>query len=237
MSVFNFEEEENKSPQRGKSKFFWFFAGCVAMATLGTSLAAQINLNNNGNVEFGQGVLQTSTCDSNGILVTPINSFANESRGGTFLFNAIQITKIASTCSGKDFLIRVYDGEGDLISLTEGDSGNVYSARIQFNSLAEEVLVGGQDSGSNTVSEYGYWADQFTLSENVPILVGTLNNLVKKDSVGEPVIGESAKDYFEFDSGDNGFQISFNPSSQIAEGFANSRNVYRITLETVSRQG
>lgn len=53
--------------------------GLVAtLIALGSTFAANINLNNNQAVEFGQGVVQATACD-NQITVTPFSTFVNQS--------------------------------------------------------------------------------------------------------------------------------------------------------------
>jgi len=49
-----------------------------ALVALGSTLAANINLNNNQAVEFGQGMVQATACD-NQITVTPFSTFVNQS--------------------------------------------------------------------------------------------------------------------------------------------------------------
>jgi hypothetical protein len=98
-------------------------AGCLALGGLGTTLAANINLNGGSVVEFGQGVVQTAACDHE-VLVTPNSTFVNGTPG-EFKFSSITLSNLDSTdsvegslegCQGKTFTIRMYKENGDLIS-------------------------------------------------------------------------------------------------------------------------
>jgi hypothetical protein len=51
--------------------------GSVCSLVFGYTFAANINLNNNQAVEFGQGVVRTVACDQDGLILTPYSSFIN----------------------------------------------------------------------------------------------------------------------------------------------------------------
>ena len=72
--------------------------GIAALAVLGTTLAANIALNDGSSVEFGQGVSLTSACDTDGITATPKGTFNNEAGAGTFNFNGVDFAGISSNC-------------------------------------------------------------------------------------------------------------------------------------------
>lgn len=74
------------------------------------TLAANINLNLGGQVEFGQGMSTTVSCAGSDVLtVTPKSGFTNASGGGSHYFNSVTVSGIPSTCHGKDFTINAYD--------------------------------------------------------------------------------------------------------------------------------
>jgi hypothetical protein len=193
-----------------------------------------MTINTNGQVEFGQGRLLSTSCDKNGIQVVPINSFVNENKAGTFTFNAIQFQHISSECSGKDFIIKVYDSSGSAIPISDQDGRKVTQVRVHFNEFDTSIPMF-QDGVTNSVSNGGYWSDQFMLVGSDPIVVGTLTNL---DKINTDEIDPSnpAYSYFRMDPEDNSFQISFVPSPQIRNGFADAKNIYRITLESAAHQ-
>lgn len=76
-----------------------------------TTLAADISINS-GSVEFGQGIMQSVACDDD-ILVTPISTFTNASGGnGAFYFSSVVVSRVSSSCNGKDLTIRAYGNSG-----------------------------------------------------------------------------------------------------------------------------
>jgi hypothetical protein len=116
-----------RQPKKRKSLTFLLTIGTiVGTITLGSTLAASINLNDSGPVEFGQGVTQTTACDS-GVEVTPNSSFVNSEGGGDFKFSAITLSNLDGTdqtdasdegCAGKSFTIKSYDSDGNLLTPT-----------------------------------------------------------------------------------------------------------------------
>ena len=120
MSLLNFEP--SNPLRKGSKKPFKLILGIGALVgtiALGSTLAASINLNSSGPVEFGQGVTQTTACDSQ-VEVTPISSFVNSDGGGDFKFSAITLSDLDGTdqsessegCAGKTFTIKAYDAYG-----------------------------------------------------------------------------------------------------------------------------
>jgi len=112
MEILKFENSPRPVRKKSSSsKIVLGFASIAAVAMLGSTLAASITLNDDTNVEFGQGVAQTTACDSNGITLTPSTSFVN----GTPVY--FQMETITATgvdvnegkCLNKDFKISAYD--------------------------------------------------------------------------------------------------------------------------------
>ena len=236
MSIFDFSPGSNKPKRNGKLIALISVGAIVGAITLGTTLAAKLTLNTNGRTEFGQGVMSTTACDTNGILVTPINSFFNKTKAGTFTFNAIQFQHISANCAGKDFIIKVYNQNGEEIEITRDGSSAYKEARVYFQPFTNSILISDNDGIPNTVSLSGYWANQFSLLGTSPIVVGTLNNLIQIDAEAEIVAGSSASDSFELDLEENSFQVTFDPSGELAAGFADSKNVYNISIESTEHQ-
>jgi len=80
----------------------------ITAVVLGTTFAANINLNTGHPVEFGQGVSQATACDSN-IVITPFSSFANAEGDGAFKLETIRVSDInLVACAGNDFVIKAY---------------------------------------------------------------------------------------------------------------------------------
>jgi hypothetical protein len=235
MSLFIFDEGSRKPRRNGKLLALFSIAAIAGAVTLSTTLAAQLNLNTNGRAEFGQGVISTTSCDTGGIKVTPINSFFNQQSSGTFTFNAIQVEQISATCAGKDFIIKVLNQDGEAIDITRDGTEVFTEARVYFQPFTDSIQISDNDGEANTVSLSGYWANQFSLVGSVPIIVGTLNNLIQIDPEAEVTSGP-ASEFFELDLQENAFQITFDPSGELAEGFADSKNAYFISIESVNHE-
>jgi hypothetical protein len=113
MSLLNFDSSGHMPKGEKKSlKIFLGIGALVGVVAIGSTLAASINLNGGGPVEFGQGVTQTVACDSDGITLRPESAFANVQGGGSFLASRIVVSDVDSStggCSGKRLTIRSYD--------------------------------------------------------------------------------------------------------------------------------
>lgn len=98
------------SPRR-RSSFLLRIALLASIAlgavAIGSTLAANINLNSGGPVEFGQGVARAVACDSS-VLVTPFSVFRNQQGGGGFKLGSIKVSGIADACSGRNFILKAY---------------------------------------------------------------------------------------------------------------------------------
>ena len=100
---------------------------CAFLLILGSTFAANINLNNNKAVEFGQGVVQTTACDEE-VTITPYASFVNESGGGSFYFTSISVSGIGEECDGKIFTIKAYkSGDSTPLDLYTTSGDETYS--------------------------------------------------------------------------------------------------------------
>ena len=113
MEILKFESNAPQPRRKKKSsnKPLLAVVGIAAIAVLGSTLAANISLNSGANVEFGQGVAQTSSCDpTNGITVNPSATYQNVAdAAGSFKFGTIALTGIAVACADKVFTIKAYD--------------------------------------------------------------------------------------------------------------------------------
>jgi hypothetical protein len=108
MSLLAYESS-GPAPKGGK-KNLKLVLGISALAgaiTLGSTLAANINLNGGGNVEFGQGLVTATACDPD-ITLTPFSTFVNAPGGGAFMGTSIVISGVDSStegCADKNFTI------------------------------------------------------------------------------------------------------------------------------------
>ena len=74
--------------------------GLAGLFGIGSTLAANISLNNGGAVEFGQGVAQTAACDDDGFKVTPVTRYDNAH--SMFRVTKLQVSGLNLTPVGWD---------------------------------------------------------------------------------------------------------------------------------------
>jgi hypothetical protein len=228
----------SKQPGKKKLGYTLVASACLAgVIVFGSTFAGNISLNGGGEVEFGQGYLTTTTCDPDGILVTPITSFYNKEGPSSFTFNAIQVEDVSANCAGKDLIIRVHNRDGQVIDITTDGTTSYNEARVFFQPFSNELVISDDFELPNIVSLSGYWEDQFSLvNDSAPIVIGTLSNLFQLDSEAEVTTGSYAYGFFEVDQDENSFQVTFDPTGELASGFADSKNVYYISIQSVDHQ-
>jgi len=107
-------DNNSSAPKTGKKLRVLLGIGALAAVTgIGSTLAANITLNNNTDVEFGQGVVTTAACD-NTITVAPVSAFDNSSDPAVFNLSSIELSDIdvsgdpAGVCYGKTLTIKGY---------------------------------------------------------------------------------------------------------------------------------
>jgi hypothetical protein len=140
-----------KGAKSGKSKVLYgvILSAVGAALFLNSTLAANVSLSS-GAVEFGQGILATTACDSS-FTVKPRSDFSNSS--GNFKLSALDITSLDSTangCAGKALTFNFY-GDTSTVSLgsiTIADGGSSFSSA----------------SGSISTTGYGTSATSLTLT-------------------------------------------------------------------------
>jgi hypothetical protein len=70
-------DDKSKKKSKTKYKAALGVGSAVSLFGIGSTLAANITLNNEQNVEFGQGVVTTAACDEDGFTITPVTYFDN----------------------------------------------------------------------------------------------------------------------------------------------------------------
>ena len=96
--------EESPTPVKKKNKTLTTvvgISGIAAVTGLGSTLAANISLNNDQAVEFGQGVTQTVACDSDGFTINPVTRYDNAH--SKFRIDYVEITGINLTPKGTNY--------------------------------------------------------------------------------------------------------------------------------------
>jgi len=121
---------------KGKLKFK--LAGLAVISFLSYSLLGQTFATNismsSGRVEFGQGVTQTTACDSS-VTITPFATFANASGASAeYKLTQIRLTDMGAGCWGKDFIIKVYNAtDATPLNLYQTGGSTTYSQIRVFN--------------------------------------------------------------------------------------------------------
>jgi hypothetical protein len=109
-----------RSKPSGSKNSFKLLFGISALAgviALGSTLAANINLNSGAPVEFGQGVALATACDDS-VVVTPSSTFVNGAESAGFTFSSFSVNDISSACNGKIFTIKAYkNGQNNPLDL------------------------------------------------------------------------------------------------------------------------
>jgi hypothetical protein len=116
-------DNNSSAPKARKKMGVLLGIGALAAVTgLGSTLAATITLNNNTDVEFGQGVVQTTSCDpDDGITVTPVSTFdgdGGDEGEGSFNLATIDLTGIDANCSDKTLTLKGYGDIGETVLFT-----------------------------------------------------------------------------------------------------------------------
>ena len=91
------------------------FSAIAAVIALGSTFAADININTGAPIEFGQGIAQTVTCGGNdvSITITPKSTFINSTGAGRYAFSSFEVSNIPDVCSGVDFTFNFYGNGSD----------------------------------------------------------------------------------------------------------------------------
>lgn len=141
--ILNFSNDSLK-PKNRKSIKVLAFAGLVGALALGSTFAANINLNGDSNVEFGQGVVTTTACDDDGITVTPFSTFINAPGVATHKLTSIKLSGIDTRegkCAGKTFVIKAY-GDGGVLQLV--NYSNSFTQEDQDYDYVEIAALSGE---------------------------------------------------------------------------------------------
>ena len=164
MEILKFENSARPVRKKSSSsKVVLGLAGIAAVALLGSTLAANISLNSGSAVEFGQGVAQTTACDSE-IAMTPTASFVNAASGGSFNFATVAFSGISSACVDDTFTLKAY-GDSSATPLTIATvSSTAYSqATFKFSTTSTfSAGVNGSASLSGGTASLNFQGTQAT---------------------------------------------------------------------------
>jgi len=207
MSILNFDDGKNskkhpnKTSQQKRFKAILGVGAIVLSVSLGSTLAANINLNSGTPVEFGQGVVTTTACD-NSIFITPNSEFVNSADNPGFAFTSFTVSDISDACDGKIFTIKAYkNGQSDplnLYNVNAGDSFNavqvlryddVYSS-VGEGSFPEGITSSAVDTFTVTfaTSVQGFTTVPVALAENVDRMTIESRDLLSIPSPSESFV-------------------------------------------------
>jgi hypothetical protein len=143
-------DNNSSAPKTGKKLRVLLGIGALAAVTgIGSTLAANITLNTGADVEFGQGVVQTTSCDpDSGITVAPVSDFDNtatpsaspSANPGVFFLEEIVLSGIDANCDNKWFAVKAYDESG---------AENIYSTDFEYDHAGDAGSVTIDASGAN----------------------------------------------------------------------------------------
>lgn len=155
MEILKFEgsdfdpelDDELDSPEEnsgGRVKRLFGYAVAGLFAVVGFTYTANIVINGDTSLEFGQGraSISQTACDA-AISITPDYSFLNDANNPKWVLDSILVEGIDDDCVGKDFIIQVFDDSSDTpLSLTDDGGATLFSkARIYFLSTSSFQLV------------------------------------------------------------------------------------------------
>ena len=151
MEILKFENSSRPVRKKSSSsKVMLGLAGIAAVALLGSTLAANISLNDGTGVEFGQGVALTTACDSE-ITSTPTATFVNAADGGSFNFSTVAFSNVSSACWDKTFTLKAY-GDTSATPLTLATSGSTLYDQATFTFTTSSTTSPGITASGWTAS-------------------------------------------------------------------------------------
>ena len=128
MSPLNIHPEEEVSvpkKKKNKNKTLKVLLGIgvlVAIPVIGSTLAASININSGGTLNFGQGTVTTAACDTD-ITTAATSSYETVSGTAAFYLKTITLSGVDLTsgkCAGKSFIVSVDGGSGTEVDISSG---------------------------------------------------------------------------------------------------------------------
>ena len=107
MSPLNIHPEEDRAAKKKKDnkvlKVLLGISALIAVPVIGTTLAANIQINSDEAVQFGQGSITTAACDS-GLNIAATSSYSTNFKVKTITISDIDLT---SGCEGKTLTVSV----------------------------------------------------------------------------------------------------------------------------------
>ena len=190
MTTDHYHDDPQEFSAEGSNRKSFFgnkiFGISILLGALvfGNTLAANINLNSNRGVEFGQGLASLISCaGSNPIEIIPKASFLNASQSGAFYFREAIFSNIPSNCIGSDFYLSAYGVSGAALRLaaSECSNGDGNVAVIRFR--GDETTGESPRHPSNSNNVYLKISDATSTGFKVTWAIGGCNPSAKTDDV------------------------------------------------------
>jgi len=156
MEILKFDG--GKSP-KNRTRLVTMVAGAFLVAMVGSTFAANITINTNNTLEYGQGLTTAAACDSS-MKITPVNFYVNgPGSTGTFWVDTFTVedTATASTstglgnCINKNLKLSVWD--------SASASSAMLTCTVTPTGYSGSLLAGGVSNcgqGVYTATQYGF---------------------------------------------------------------------------------
>ena len=96
MEILKFD---GGKPSKNRNKLVTIIAGAFLVAAVGSTFAANITINTNNTLEYGQGLTAAAACDST-MSIVPTNHYINGTNSaGEFWVDTITVTDAATLSS------------------------------------------------------------------------------------------------------------------------------------------
>ena len=156
MSDDFYHDDPIEATSKPKSRSKLISTGVVIVGSIfffQSTLAANISINSNRGIEFGQSVSQAVACSGEtSLTLTPRSTFVNGSPGAHYL-QSVTVSNIPTSCYGDDFIINAFnDSSSTPLALFNSTATNavVYNNNGTFE-LGDATLTGASiTSGSGT---------------------------------------------------------------------------------------
>lgn len=164
VQVLRFDDPPKGSrKKKSSSKFLLPISLLIAVGLFGSTFAANISINSDQSLEFGQGVLSAAACDST-INITPAATFDNGSSTGVFRFGEVTLSGVEGDCVGKVLTLRAYDNNASndtplTLGTTSGGVGYSTIAMTWASSSAPTASL----SGAYTITQVSTTSARVTI--------------------------------------------------------------------------
>lgn len=175
MEILKFD---GGKPAKNRNKLVTVIAGTFLFAVVGSTFAANITINTNNSLEYGQGLTQAAACDP-GLTITPTNRYVNASGAGTFYLETVTVSDTAAVttsttvglgnCKGKTIRLRAYGDTGNALTLSAGSTPTYCDIAIADPGFASGVVQASVNN-SNCAATITKLAKGFDLAFTSPSL-------------------------------------------------------------------